>query len=140
MAVKWRDLLRVADAKGIINVNQHGARPGCEAASLALCEEFRNDVAYTTRRTLISVDNDAASCFDRMIPSLISLNTRAYGLPSELAQLHGNTLRSMKYHIQTINGLSQTYYSHNDEYPIFGTGQGSGNSPVTVASYVRHIV
>ena len=36
----------------------------------------------------------------------------------------------MKCHLRTINGLSSTYYSHTDDYPIFGTGQGSGNSPI----------
>jgi len=130
MAVKWRELLKAADAMGTVNVNQHGARPGCEAASLALCEEFRTDISYSSRRSLISVDNDAASCFDRMLPSLVSLNTRAYGLPCELAKLHGATLFAMKYHLRTPKGLSSTTYSHSVEFPIFGTGQGSGNSPV----------
>ena len=130
MAVKWRDLLKAADSRGTVNINQHGARPGCEAASLALCEEFRTDIAYSTRRSLISVDNDAASCFDRMLPPLVSLTTQAYGLPCELAKLHGATLRAMKYHLRTTNGISSTFYSHSDAFPIFGTGQGSGNSPV----------
>ena len=48
MAMKWQDLLRAADAQYIVNLNQHGARTGCEASSLALCEELRTDIAYST--------------------------------------------------------------------------------------------
>jgi hypothetical protein len=93
MVVKCRNLLWSAEIHGQVNMNQHGARPGCEASSLALSEELRMDVAYSTQRTLVSVDNDASDCFDRMIPALVSLNNRAaYGLPRELAKLHGNTL------------------------------------------------
>jgi len=130
MAVKWRELLRSAEVHGQVNSNQHGARPGCEASSLALSEELRTDISYSTRRTLVSVDNDASDCFDRMLPPLISLNNRAYGLPQELARLHGNTLKSTQYFLRTSKGLSETFYTHCDEFPIYGTGQGSGNSPV----------
>ena len=130
MAVKWRDFLKEADAHGIVNVNQHGARPGCEAASLALSEEFRNDIAYSTRRTLVSVDNDASDCFDRMLPSLVSVTNRSYRLPHELARLHGATLQATGYYLRTPRGVSDTYYSHCSDFPIYGTGQGSGNSPV----------
>ena len=65
-----------------------------------------------------------------MIPSLVSLNNRAYGLPVELAKLHGATLESTRYSLRTSRGISDSYYSHNDDFPIYGTGQGSGNSPV----------
>ena len=55
---------------------------------------LRIDISYTTRCTLISVDNDADSCFDRMDPSLVSLNNRLFGLPPELALIHGNALNA----------------------------------------------
>ena len=130
MAVKWREFLKAADARGLVNVNQHGARPGCEAASLALSEELRTDIAYSTRRTLVSVDNDASDCFDRMLPSLVSVTNRSYGLPLELSRLHGATLKATRYYLRTPRGVSSTYYSHDADFPIYGTGQGSGNSPV----------
>lgn len=130
MGVKWRELIMKGDQLRLINEQQYGARPGCEANSLALYEELRTDISYTTRRTLISVDNDADSCFDRMVPSLISLNNRSFGLPVELSRLHGNALLTMKYHLRSPNGLSPSSYQHTIDYPIYGTGQGSGNSPV----------
>ena len=106
LAVKWQDLLRYSDAKSWINDHQFGARPGCEASSLALLEELRYDIAFSTRRTMASVDNDADSCYDRMIPSLVSLNNRAFGLPDQLAHLHGEVLRSARYNLRTNQGTS----------------------------------
>ena len=38
----------------------------------------------------------------------------------------------MIYHLRTTMGISTAFYSHTEEYPIFGTGQGSGNSLVLV--------
>ena len=35
-----------------------------------------------------------------------------------------------RYHIRTELGLSETSYSHSNEMPIYGTGQGSGKSPM----------
>jgi hypothetical protein len=48
LAVKWRDLLRTTDANSWVNDTQFGARPGCEASSLALYEELRHDIAFST--------------------------------------------------------------------------------------------
>ena len=47
----------------------------------------------------------------------------------QLVHLHAQTLHCAKYHLRTQNGYSAQFYSHEKEYPIFGSGQGSGNSP-----------
>ncbi|MFM8621857.1 MAG: hypothetical protein ACKOB3_00515, partial [Holophagaceae bacterium] len=130
MAVKWRQLLQAADRLGLVNVNQYGGRPGREATTLALMEELKIDISYSTRRTLITFDNDAASCYDRIIPSFASLINRKYGMPRQLTQIHGQMLRQAEYRLRTPKGISETSYSHTNELPIYGSGQGSGNSPV----------
>jgi hypothetical protein len=43
--------------------------------------------------------------------------------------LHGDTLQATKYFLRTQLGISATSYSHTPKSPIYGTGQGSGNSP-----------
>jgi len=129
LGVKWRELIMKGDQRNWINEKQHGGRPGCEATTPVLYEVIRTDICYSTRRSLTSVDNDADSCFDRMIARLISLNNRAYGLPSELALLHGTALQQTKYHLRTSTGISSKSYQHGKDFPIHGTGQGSGNSP-----------
>lgn len=129
LAIKWRELLRHADELDIVNESQYGGRQGCEATSLALLEELRTDLSYLTRRTLITFDNDAASCYDRIIPSFASLINRKYGLHKQLAIIHGSTLKEAQYKLRTAIGISDLAYSHCEEFPLYGSGQGSGNSP-----------
>jgi len=129
-AVKWRQLLHHADQQQIVNLSQYSGRPGCEATTPALMEESKIDISRMSRRTLITFDNVASSCYDRIIPSLASQVHRKYGLPVEITRLHGNVLQNTKYRLCTSNGLSESHYSHHPHHPIYGTGQGSGNSPV----------
>jgi len=130
MAVKWRQLLHKADKLHIINVNQYGGRPGREAPTLAFMEEIKIDISYLTRRILLTFDNDAASCYDRILPVLVSILNQKYGLPIELARVHGMMLLQAEYRLLTAKGISDNHYSHTSSFPIYGSGQGSGNSPV----------
>lgn len=130
LAVKWRELLHYADRRNSINAGQYGGRPGREATSVALLEELRTDISYCTRRSLLTFDNDAASCYDRIIPALASLINRKYGLHRKVAVVHGRTLQEARYKLKTALGVSAMEYSHCAQFPIYGTGQGSGNSPM----------
>jgi hypothetical protein len=129
LAVKWRQLLRHADAKHLLNEGQYGGRPGCEAQSLTLLEELKYDLSYLTRRTLVNFDNDASSCYDRIIVSLASIINRKYGMHRKTVAIHASTLQDAQFHLKTAAGISTTHYSPSPRFPIHGTGQGSGNSP-----------
>lgn len=129
LAVKWRQLLRAADNKDLINAGQYGGRPGCEAQSLTLLEELKYDLTYMTRRTLFNFDNDASSCYDRIVVPFASLINRKYGLHRNVVTVHANTLQTARFHLKTGSGVSESSYSHGTTFPIHGTGQGSGNSP-----------
>lgn len=128
-AIKWRKLLHAADSRNLINEGQYGGRPGCEAQSLTLLEELKYDLSYLTRRSLFNFDNDAASCYDRIVAPLASLINRKYGLDRRIVATHASTLQQAQYRLKTSNGISKLSYSHCNEFPIYGTGQGSGNSP-----------
>jgi hypothetical protein len=41
----------------------------------------------------------------------------------------GKTLEEVKYHLKTQLGVSEDHYKHYQISPVYGTGQGSGNSP-----------
>ena len=129
LAVKWRQLLHYANLQGSINNGLFGGRPGCEAQSLVFLEELKYDTSYCSRRTLFNFDNDATSCYDRIIIALASIVNRKYGMHQRLVALHANTLQQARFHLRTINGISSESYSHCIEFPIYGSGQGSGNSP-----------
>ena len=129
LAVKWRQLLRTADDAQLINEGQYGGRPGCEAQSLTFLEELKYDLAYLTRRTLFNFDNDATSCYDRIVVPLASLINRKYGLHRKVVAVHARTLQQARFHLKTATGISSSHYSPCTRFPIHGTGQGSGNSP-----------
>ena len=75
-------------------------------------------------------DNDASSCYDRILPQLAAIAGRRQGLPSSVVQVNIATLKQARYRLRTALGVSKQHYTHTDKHPIYGTGQGSGNSPI----------
>jgi hypothetical protein len=43
--------------------------------------------------------------------------------------MHATTLERAKYHLKTKHGITTTSYSHSESTPIYGNGQGAGDSP-----------
>jgi hypothetical protein len=129
LAIKWRQLIQHAEMSGTINEGLFGGRPGREAQSLTFLEELKYDLSILTRRTLFHFDNDAASCYDRIIISLASLLNRKYGMNRRITTVHATTLEEPRFHLRTPTGISSQSYTHTLQFPIYGSGQGSGNSP-----------
>jgi hypothetical protein len=129
LAIKWRQLIQSADLRGLINEGLFSGRPGCEAQSLTFLEELEYDLSIVTRRTLFHFDNDATSCYDRIIVSLASLINRKYGLHCKVVTVHANTLEQARFHLRTTTGISELSYTHSLHFPIYGSGQGSGSLP-----------
>ena len=122
LAVKWR-------RHALLNDGQYGGRPGCEAQSLTLLEELKYDISYLSCRSRTNFDNDATSCYDRILVPLASLINRKYGLHKQVVAVHAHTLKQAQFHLKTAAGVSDLFYTHSTPFPIQGTGQGSGNSP-----------
>jgi hypothetical protein len=118
----FRQLLQSLDLLGLINEGLFGGRPGCEAQSLTFLEELKYDISFY-------FDNDATSCYDRIIVALASLINRKYGLHWKVVAVHASTLQQARFHLRTTTGISEQFYSHSIQFPIFGSGQGSGNLP-----------
>jgi hypothetical protein len=93
-------------------------------------EELKTDICYASRKPLINFDNDAASCYDRIIAALASLVSRSHGQHRDVCFVHAETLQEAKFRLKTEMGVTEEFYQHCKAYPIYGTGQGSGNSPV----------
>jgi hypothetical protein len=72
---------------------------------------------------------DISGCFDRIIPSLISMLNIKNGCTPEAVKMHADTLINAKYYLKTKNGISEKSYSHTRETPVYGNGQGAGDSP-----------
>jgi hypothetical protein len=78
---------------------------------------------------LATMDNDAKSCYDRIICNLAMIISQYYGMSQNMAALQATTLKKMKFRLRTALGDSARTYQHSPETPIHGTGQGSCASP-----------
>jgi len=74
-------------------------------------------------------DLDATSCYDRILPWIANICSRRVGVHQKVAVVNCRTLQQARFHLKTSFDVSEEFYSHCEAYPIYGTGQGSGNSP-----------
>jgi hypothetical protein len=55
---------------------------------------------------------------------------RKYGQHRQVVLVNATTLKNAKYKLKTALGVTEASYSHSTAFPLHGTGQGSGNSPM----------
>ena len=82
-----------------------------------------------SRKPLLKTAEDATACYDRIIPGVGNLASRCHGIHCQVALVQGISLEDVKYFLKTQLGISEESYQHCTITPIYGTGQGSGNSP-----------
>ena len=83
-----------------------------------------------TKSNSSHMDNDATGCYDRIVNSVGMMASRRLGINAHAARCQAETLRKMKYSVKHAFGTSTSYYTSSDDAPLFGTGHGSGASPV----------
>jgi len=133
MSVIFRQLMYHNEDGNLLNDGCYGSRANRSATDPVLLEVLQREYSWFTRTPQIKFFNDATACYDRIIPSIANLVARAFGLPKEIAQIHGDMLHDAKYRIKTKIGVSEEHYQHSEDDPVFGTGQGSIPSPPIVA-------
>ncbi len=129
LGIKWRQLLHRAEDKKLINDGCYGSRPGREARTVVFMETMQMEIGRCSRKPFLKMDNDATSCYDRIVPGTAMLISRKYGIHRNVAAVCGKTLADAHYKIKTMLGISEEGYTHCEATPIYGTGQGSRNSP-----------
>ncbi len=129
MGVKWRAAVFRAETLQLLHNGQFGLRPKRNAVDPVFIEELQFELSRLTRKTVAQTNYDATACYDRIIPNLAMLASRRFGVPKEVTASNARTLEQASYHIRTELGVSPDGYKHCEENPIFGTGQGSANSP-----------
>ena len=129
LAVKWRQALYHAESEALLNEGLYGSRPGRSAHDPALLEVLQHDIYRSSMKSGINFDLDATSCYDRILASIASISSRRVGMSRQVALVNASALEGTEYHLKTTLGISSGSYQHCHEYPIHGTGQGSGNSP-----------
>ena len=129
LALKSRSLIHLAEDDRLLNDSLYGARPGRTAHDPVGIEETLAEITRLSRKPCIKNAEDATACYDRIIPGLGNLASRCHGLHRCVALVQGRTLQDVHYHLKTNLGITEENYHHCEIYPIYGTGQGSGNSP-----------
>jgi hypothetical protein len=129
LQAKWRDLIHHAESHQSLHPGQYGGRSGRDAKILVFLEELKTKICYASRKSLINFDNDASSCYDRIIPALASLIGQKFGMHWNVIFVHATTLEETKYKLKTSMVVLDKFYASCQAFPIYGTGQGSGNSP-----------
>eukprot|EP00957_Ditylum_brightwellii_P092838 7068071-Ditylum_brightwellii.AAC.1 len=66
----------MSEKRETIDRGLHGGRKGHDAQMVFLIKELKYDISYSLWKTLINVDNDAASCYNRILPNISSLIAR----------------------------------------------------------------
>jgi hypothetical protein len=130
LGIKWRVALYQSEAMKLLNDGQFGSRPRRNAIDPVMIEELQFEISRLSRRMFLQTNYDASACYDRIIPNLAMLASRKFGVAKEATQCNSYTLFNANYQIRTELGLSESSYSHSTDMPIYGTGQGSGNSPM----------
>jgi hypothetical protein len=129
VGIMWRTLIKALEVRGTLNPGQVGGCADHDANTLIFMEEMKNEICHFSRKLLIIVDNDAAACYDRIIPNIANLVGRKKGLTQNLMSIYAQTLAEAKLKLKTALGVSDEFYQHCQAFPIYGTGQGSTNSP-----------
>eukprot|EP00957_Ditylum_brightwellii_P114469 8728074-Ditylum_brightwellii.AAC.1 len=121
--INWQELVETAEQRGHLNQGLYGGQKGYNAKMLLLIEELKYDISYSSRKSLINFDNDAASCYDRILPNISRLAACKFGLHKNVMFVHATTLEQGKYCLKTALGVGDEYYQHCQLYPIYGSGQ-----------------
>jgi hypothetical protein len=130
LKILWaRRLVWNAHDAGKLNDGQAGSRPGRNAIDVVVQKEMKYLYSRLTRTGMATMDNDAKSCYDRIICNLAMIISQYFGLSPTTTKTQAIALQKMRYRLQTALGDSKQHYQHTEETPIHGTGQGSCASP-----------
>ena len=129
LAVKWRAAMHHAEDNGLLNDGLYGSRAGRSAHDPVFIEILQNEIYRCSMKSGINFDLDATACYDRILASIATIASRRMGMDKHAVIVNATTLQEAKFRLKTSLGTSDKWYQHCQEFPIHGTGQGSGNSP-----------
>jgi hypothetical protein len=101
--VKWREGMHKALKTKSLHQGQYGGLPGRDCTSLTYLEELRFDYSNITRYPVVNFDNDATSCYDRILCAVSSLAGRKYGIHKNVIFIHAKTLEEAEFKLKIIN-------------------------------------
>jgi hypothetical protein len=103
---------------------QWGSRKGKQCIDVILLKQLTYEIARMTRTDLTTFDNDAKSCYDRIVMSYALQRCQQLGMPVSACKMFGEFLDRAQYHVKTQLGVSKGHYTSTEDHPLHGPGQG----------------
>ena len=131
LGILWsRRLMPQCERHSALHEGQWGSLQGKKAIECVCIKQFTYEIAAFTRTDLVTFDNDAKSCYDRIVMAYALACCIHLGLPEMTAVAFGKFLDEARYHVKTVLGVSTDSYSHgDDDKDLHGPGQGSQPGP-----------
>lgn len=128
--IKWGERMRAAVNEITLHPGQYGGLSGRACTSSTFFEELRFDYASLTTFSFANFNNDACSCYDRILCALASLAGKKYRVHKDVIFVYVLTLEETKFKLKFSEGIFASSYNHCAKFPLHGTGQRSTNSPI----------
>jgi exonuclease III len=124
-----RRMMWNAEKAKVLGDEQDGSRKRRKAQDVLVRKHATLSVLRLSRSNAVFLDNDAKSCYDRIVMLMASLCCQSIGMDKKACRLFLKTLDSARYHVKTQLGVSQEFYSTTREETMHGPGQGGRGSP-----------
>jgi hypothetical protein len=88
----------------LLHKGQHGSIPGFMALDPIMLTQLSSNLCRVLKHDYARFDNDASSCYDRVIVGLGMLAAWTCGMPPQHAiRTHADALQFMKYTVKTVH-------------------------------------
>ena len=121
-----RRLLWNAEDVGAIHDDLWGTRKDRGANDAALSKELTYGLARLTRTSLASFDNDAKSCYDRVVMNLALIICQRLGSSKAAADWIGSSTKALRNYVKTGHGTSKDWFGSTDKSGFVKHGIGQG--------------
>jgi hypothetical protein len=109
---------------------QWGSRSGRTCEDVLALKLWSHEISKFSRTTLSTFENDAKSCYDRIVMDFALLRSRQLGLPPSFVQMYTQSLQQSRFYFASKGHIDDRFYSPATNHAVHGPGQGS-----TAATY-----
>ena len=125
-----RDMMKHAEKHNMIAREQYGSRKGHSSIDHAVNKRLSYDLMRMHRQPGALCSNDAKSCYDRILHSIVAISMKRLGIPEPLIECMLKCIQRMDHYIRTTHGDSEiSYSSKHTLIPFQGVLQGNGAAP-----------
>jgi hypothetical protein len=125
-----KEMMQHAEKHNMIAREQYGSRKGHTSIDHAVNKRLSYDLMRLFRAPGAVCSNDAKSCYDRILHSIVALSMRRLGMPVPPIECMLRCIQNMDHYIRTNHGDSEiSYSSKHTLVPFQGVLQGNGAAP-----------